>query len=102
MSRDRVSVRLSGALLAHLDALAGARRLSRSALLRALVDEAAMVTGEEVPSERELLAITAEKARSGNMSAVKLLLDRQSCLDPDEAARDPFERLDAIRRDGAA
>lgn len=100
VSGDRVSVRLSGALLEHLDALAGARRLSRSALLRALVSEASMVSSEEVPSERELLAITAEKARGGNMAAVKLLLDRESRRDPDEAAIEAaFGRLDAGRLD---
>lgn len=92
MSCDRVSVRLSGALLQRLDALAGARRLSRSALLRALVAEAAMVSGEAVPSERELLEITAEKARGGNMSAVRILLDR-------EARRDPFEAEFGARLD---
>ena len=82
---DRVSVRLSPALLGRLDELASARRLSRSAMLRALVAEAAFTTGDEVPGERELLAITAERARAGNMSAIKLLLDRDARRDPAEA-----------------
>lgn len=86
MTGDRVTLRLSPALLGRLDELASARRLSRSAMLRALVAEAAPLVAGEVPSERELLAITAEKARSGNMSAVKLLLDREARRDPAEAA----------------
>ncbi|MGI8624510.1 MAG: ribbon-helix-helix protein, CopG family [Solirubrobacteraceae bacterium] len=81
-----MSVRLSPALLGRLDELASARRLSRSAMLRALVAEAAVARADEVPGERELLAITAEKARSGNMSAVELLLDREARRDPAEAA----------------
>ncbi len=51
-----------------------------------------MVSGEAVPSERELLEITAEKARGGNMSAVRILLDR-------EARRDPFEAEFGARLD---
>ena len=89
MTDDRVSVRLSPGLLGRLDDLASLRRLSRSAMLRALVAEAAFTTGDEVPGERELLAITAERARAGNMSAIKLLLERQARQDPADAA---FER----------
>lgn len=83
---DRVSVRLSPSLLDRLDELAAARRLSRSAMLRALVAEAAPSVADEIPSERELLAITAERARAGNVSAIKLLLARDARRDPDEAA----------------
>lgn len=86
---SRVTVRLSSALHVKLAALAEARKLTTSALLRALVAEAALLPGEETPGARELLAITAEKARAGNMTAVKLLLDREARRDPTEAA---FER----------
>ena len=86
MSGDRVSVRLSRSLLEHLDELAGARRVSRSELLRRLLSEAAPLVAGELPTERELLALTAERARAGNVSAIKLLLDRQARRDPAEAA----------------
>lgn len=85
----RVSIRLSSALLERLDALAEARRMSRSQTLRALVAEATMVAGEVVPGEDELLQIIAERARAGNMSAVRILLERQARRDPADVA---FER----------
>lgn len=84
----RVSIRLSTALLERLDALGEARRLSRSQMLRALVAEATMVAGEVVPGEDELLQIVSERARAGNMTAVKLLLERQAHRDPEDAAFD--------------
>ncbi|MGI8623107.1 MAG: ribbon-helix-helix protein, CopG family [Solirubrobacteraceae bacterium] len=82
-------MRFSPILLERLDHLAQARKLSRSACLRALVADAALVAGEEVPGEDELLAILAERARAGNVGAVRMLLERQAHRDPAEAA---FER----------
>lgn len=85
---ERVSVRLSPALLGRLDELAKARGLSRSALLRALVADAALLPGERVPSKRELLEVLAERARSGNVGAVRMLLER--------AEREPTDELDEL------
>jgi metal-responsive CopG/Arc/MetJ family transcriptional regulator len=89
---ERVTVRFSPFLLERLDALARLRGTSRSACLRALVAEAAVTPAEQVPDERELLQVAAERARSANMAAVRLLLDRQ--------ARSPvseFERIVGVR-----
>lgn len=74
----KVSVRLSPSLVARLDALADARGLSRSVCLRQLVADASLLPGEEVPGHRELLQIAAERARAGNMAAVRMLLDREA------------------------
>jgi predicted transcriptional regulator len=92
---ERVTVRLSPALVGRLDALAAGRGLSRSACLRALVAEGALPAAEAIPDEAELLSILAERARSGNVAAIRLLMDRE--------AREPvseFERMVNMRLRG--
>jgi hypothetical protein len=82
-------------LVSRLDALAELRGMSRSECLRRLVAEAALTPGEEIPDVDELMSITAERARAGNMAAVRLLLDRQA----GEPVSD-FERLLNVRLKG--
>ena len=84
MNGSRVTVRVPQGTLERLDELAAARRLSRSTMLRALVDDATLTRAGEVPDERELLVILAERARAGNVSAIKMLLDREAVRDPAE------------------
>jgi Ribbon-helix-helix protein, copG family len=84
---ERVTVRLSPMLVQRLDALAAARGMSRSACLRALVAEGALSPADAIPGEAELLQVTAERARSGNMAAIRLLLDRR------DGDASEFERL---------
>ena len=93
---EKVTVRLSPPLLARLDALAEARGVARSVCLRSLVADAALLPGEEVPGVRELLAITAERARAGNMAAVRMLLEREERRSPED--RD-FEEAFGVRLD---
>jgi hypothetical protein len=52
----------------------------------------------ETPSEEELLAILGEKARAGNVAAVRTLLARDEAKDPRERAFLAFEQLAAARR----
>ncbi|QEC48959.1 ribbon-helix-helix protein, CopG family [Baekduia soli] len=93
----KVSVRLSSALVDRLDALAEARGVSRSVCLQALVTDAALLPGEEVPGTRELLQITAERARAGNMAAVRMLLEREGRRSSEDLE---FEREFGARLDG--
>jgi metal-responsive CopG/Arc/MetJ family transcriptional regulator len=74
-----LSLRLSKHLLERLDALAAARGLDRSRTLRQIIAEAAMTPEEraELPSEHELVGLLVERARSGNVSAIKTLLERE-------------------------
>lgn len=74
-----VTARLSERLLRRLDELAAARGTTRSACLRAIIGEAALSPEERaaLPDETELLELLAERARAGNVSAIKALLERQ-------------------------
>ncbi|MDP9347246.1 MAG: ribbon-helix-helix protein, CopG family [Actinomycetota bacterium] len=89
---ERVTVRFSPLLLGRLDDLAAARGCSRSAVLRQLVADAALSPADAVPDEAELLAVAAERARAGNMAAVRLLLDRAAAEPSTE-----FEKLLGVR-----
>jgi predicted transcriptional regulator len=85
----RLSVRVSEYTLARLDVLAAERGLSRSRLVRALVERAledAPAIDVQEPSEDELLALLAERARQGNVAAIRSLLARSERADPRERA----------------
>jgi Arc/MetJ-type ribon-helix-helix transcriptional regulator len=91
-----VTVRFSNAQMEHLEALVDARGVSRSDVIRQLVVEASLTPEEResVPDERELVQLLADKARAGNVSAIKTLLDRcerRGWDDPD----DPFDEFEA-------
>jgi hypothetical protein len=92
-----LSIRLPERTLARFDALAHERGLTRARLLRRLIDGA--LTGTDVeapdaPSEVELLELLAEKARLGNVAAIRTLLIR-------EEERDPRARALALLQDMA-
>ena len=74
-----VTVRLADGLFNRLDELAAERGVDRSTLLRRLIDEAAPLPEgtPEIPDDAELLRLLAEQARSGNVGAMRILLDRR-------------------------
>jgi hypothetical protein len=51
-----------------------------------------------MPSEEELLDLLAEKARMGNVSAIRALLVREEQKDPRKAALALFEEMAARRQ----
>lgn len=96
-----LSVRVSEGSLRRLDALAEAQGLSRSRLVRRMVDaaiEGAPMPAADLPDEDELVQLLAEKARAGSVSAIRALLDREKQLDPRERALLAFEQIAAGRQ----
>lgn len=85
----RLSVRLPKATLARLDALARDRGVTRTRAIRQLLDaglaDRPMVPSEP-PTEAELVTLLAERARAGNVSAIRSLLAREHLTDPRERA----------------
>ena len=97
----RFTVRVPNATLQRLDTLACSRGTTRAGLVRQLVDAAVQgVPAPDVdpPNEAELLDLLAEKARAGNVSAIRTLLARQEQLDPQERALRSFEVMVEGRR----
>ncbi len=98
----RFTVRLPERTLDRLDALARERGLTRAGLVRRLVDRA--VEGKAIPedvaqpTEDELLALLAEKARSGNVAAIRTLLAREEQADPRARALAALEQMATDRR----
>ena len=74
-----VTVRLADGLFERLEDLAADRGIDRSTLLRRLIDEAAPLPEgtPAIPDDAELLTLLAEQARSGNVGAMRILLDRR-------------------------
>jgi Ribbon-helix-helix protein, copG family len=97
----RVSVRASGRMLERLDELAAERGIDRSRLVRQLL-EAGLRDRPPPPSEPldedEILALLTEKARSGNVSALRTLLAREQERDPHEAALIALQKMAEARR----
>jgi hypothetical protein len=92
-----LSIRLPERTLARFDALAHECGLTRARLLRQLIDGAlsgVAVEAPESPSEVELLELLAERARLGNVAAIRTLLIR-------EEERDPRARALALLQDMA-
>ena len=80
MGDERVTVRLASSQAIKLDALAGAAGITRSDVLRRLLDGAADVgaPAEREPLDRDgTLALLDERARNGSTAAARLLLDEQ-------------------------
>jgi hypothetical protein len=80
----------------QLDALAFERGVTRTRLVRQLLeaglrDRPAPPT--ETPSEEELLDLLAEKARMGNVAAIRTLLVREEQKDPRAQALALFEEM---------
>ena len=91
-----ISLRLMADQLEHLESVAEARGLSRSHVLRRLID--ASLTPEErgrLPGSDELLILLAERARAGNVAAIRALLDRVERNADAEREASEFDELDA-------
>jgi hypothetical protein len=98
---DRLSVRLSDRTLYRLDGLAAERGVTRTQVVRQLL-EAGLRDRPPPPSdalsEEELLELLAEKARMGNVAAIRTLLVREEQKDPRKAALALFEEMAARRQ----
>jgi hypothetical protein len=98
---ERLSVRLTDRMFWQLDELASERRVTRTRLVRQLLeaglrDRPAPVS--EPPSEEELLELLAEKARQGNVAAIRSLLAREQLSDPRSRAIALFQEMVAERQ----
>jgi hypothetical protein len=82
----------------RLDAVAARRGLERSELLRQLVVEATFTAHEraQLPDEDELVRILGDRARAGNVAAIRLLLERQKSQERPAEEADPFAELDRV------
>jgi hypothetical protein len=94
----RFTVRCTERTLGRLDTLARERSMTRAALVRRLVEGA--IDGMplpvvDAPDRDELLALLSEKAREGNVAAIRALLTREEQADPRERAIMAFEQLAA-------
>jgi hypothetical protein len=97
---DQLSVRLTDRMFRQLDALALERGVTRTGLVRQLLEAGLRARPEppsETPSEDELLAILTGKARAGNVAAVRTLLIREEQKDPRAQALALFEEMAARR-----
>jgi predicted transcriptional regulator len=93
MRKTTVTFRAPESVARRLDALSAAAGVDRSAMLRRLIVEASpeAVGRRELPDRDELLDLLGEAARSGNVSAIKTLMERVAVDDEP----DPFAELDA-------
>jgi hypothetical protein len=97
----RVTVRLTDRMAAQLDAAAGERGLPAARFVRQLIGQAVAgqaVEGQGPPSEEELIDLLAEKARAGNVAAIRSLLAREHIKDPRTRAIDLFAEMVAERQ----
>jgi len=99
---ERLSVRLTDRMFRELDALAAERGINRTRLVRQLIEvglrDRDSIPPPDTPSEEELLAILTEKARAGNVAAVRTLLVREEQKDPRKAALALFQEMAARRQ----
>lgn len=95
MTEAFVNVRFARSQVERLDVLAEVQGASRSDVIRSLVMEASMTPEERssVPDERELLLLLGEKARAGNVTAMKALLEEHRRDGGDEPPSE-FDELD--------
>jgi hypothetical protein len=94
---ERLSVRLTDRMFRQLDALAAERGISRTRLVRQLLEaglrDRDSIPPPDTPSEEELLAILTERARAGNVAAVRTLLLREEQKDPRKQALALFQEM---------
>jgi hypothetical protein len=98
---ERLSVRLTDRIFVQLDALALERGVTRTRLVRQLLEAGLRdrpAPPSETPSEEELVDLLAEKARMGNVAAIRTLLGREERKDPRRAALALFEEMAARRQ----
>ena len=84
----RLTVRLPDSTLERLDSLCAERGVVRAVLVRRLITAAleGPIPEVDTPSQEELLALLSEKARQGNVAAIRSLLAREDELEPRERA----------------
>ena len=100
----RVTVRLTDRMAEQLSRAAGERGVSCARFVRHLISGAVAgtpVDRPDQPTRDELLELLAEKARQGNVSAIRSLLAREADQNPRERLMSEFRRMaeDAQRRD---
>lgn len=93
---QRWSVRLPDRMFGQLDALAAERGVTRTRLVRQLLE--AGLRGRPAPptetlSEEELIGLLTERARAGNVAAIRSLLLREEQQDPRSRALLAFEAI---------
>src|SRR5215203_3308584 len=92
----RVTVRLTDRMPEQLEMAARERGVPPARFVRQLIAQA--VTGQPLerpdpPSEEELLVLLAEKARAGNVAAIRSLLAREHVVDPRDRALALLEEM---------
>ena len=97
----RVTVRLTDRMSTQLEAVAVERGVSCARLVRELIARA--VAGKQVeglgpPAEDELLDLLAEKARGGNVAAIRSRFAPQYVKDTRTPAIDQFAEMVAERQ----
>jgi predicted transcriptional regulator len=98
---ERLSVRLTDRMFWQLDALAEERGVTRTRLVRQLLEAGLRdrpAPPSELPAEDELLELLAEKARMGNVAAIRALLLREEQKDPRAQALALFQEMAARRQ----
>jgi hypothetical protein len=94
---ERLSVRLTDRMFRQLDALALERGVTRTRLVRQLLEaglrDRDSIPQPDTPSEEELLELLAEKARMGNVAAIRALLVREEQKDPRAQALALFQEM---------
>jgi hypothetical protein len=93
---DQLSVRLTDRMFWRLDALAAERGVTRTRLVRQLLEAGLRdqpPPESDVPSEEELLDLLAEKARMGNVAAIRARLAREAEKDPRAQALALFQEM---------
>jgi predicted transcriptional regulator len=95
-----VTFRASPVLVARIDRLAEARKVSRSAVIkRAIVEATVPEHATAIADEQEILVLLSEAARGGSVSAMKVLLAHHRL--PRPAVVDPiFQELDELAQRG--
>ena len=93
-----ISLRLMSEQLERLDELAESRGLSRSDTLRRLIDEATMSPDDRhrLPDAQELLVLLGERARAGNVAAIRVLLERMERARGDDDVDYPLNEFDEL------
>ncbi len=94
--QENINFRASPVLVARIDGLAEARKVSRSAAIKAAIVEATVPEhATAVADEHEMLVLLSEAARGGSVSAMKVLLAHHRL--PRPAAVDPiFQELEEL------
>lgn len=95
----QLGVRLSQTQHRKLAEMAAEAGATKSDIVRRLIDVAGpKVDAPEAPTEQELLELLAERARQGNVGAIRALLDAERQRDPRRAALQALEQMPEGRR----